>query len=93
VRYLGSGEDEIVPASDLRTLREHVKDLKILEYDDEHAGPNNFAESRIWMTLQLLEMCGTRSPLVGILKYSWYAMKARRRFLEVTARRSRNRRR
>jgi diadenosine tetraphosphatase ApaH/serine/threonine PP2A family protein phosphatase len=90
VRYVGSGGDEIVPASDLRMLREHVKDLKVLEYDDEHAGPRNATETRLWVFLELLKIYGVRSPLADVLKYAWYALKVRRRFLEAMARRSWN---
>lgn len=88
VRYVGSGGDEIVPAADLHTLRAHVKDLKILEYDDEHAGPRNTLETRLWLSLELLRMCGVRSPMADFLKYARYALMARRRFLELTARRA-----
>lgn len=56
VRYSASLRDEIIPYSDIRTLRSHVRDLRVLEHDDVHGAPRHVAQTQLWMVRELLRM-------------------------------------
>ncbi|MFI9387664.1 alpha/beta hydrolase [Kutzneria sp. NPDC052558] len=56
VRYVASSRDEIVPATDLSLLREHIRDLRVLEHDDVHGAPAHAAQTRDWMVRSLVEL-------------------------------------
>ncbi|MGH3171618.1 MAG: alpha/beta fold hydrolase [Trebonia sp.] len=56
VYYMVSRRDEIVPGSEARLLRQHVRDLHLLEHDDVHGSPRHVAESRLWIARSVLRM-------------------------------------
>jgi hypothetical protein len=58
VSYVASKRDEIIPAGDIRLLREHVRHLRLVENDDVHGSPNHQANSRLWMIDALLRARG-----------------------------------
>jgi pimeloyl-ACP methyl ester carboxylesterase len=60
VAYVASLRDEIIPSGDVRMLREHVRDLRVLEHDDVHGSPAHVAETKLWLALSLLQMQGIR---------------------------------
>ncbi|WP_236792303.1 alpha/beta fold hydrolase [Amycolatopsis sp. GM8] len=51
-----ASRDEIIPPGDPARLKECVKDLRLLEYDDVHGAPSHLAEVRLWSLLSVLEM-------------------------------------
>jgi esterase FrsA len=53
--------DEIIPPSDLRILRENVRDLWLLEHDDVHAAPAHFVETQLFVMQSLLRMRKVRN--------------------------------
>ncbi|KAB8169636.1 alpha/beta hydrolase [Streptomyces sp. 3MP-14] len=48
VGYTVSLRDEIIPASDVATLRRLVPDLRLNEHDDVHGSPEHVDETRAW---------------------------------------------
>ncbi|MBL7491583.1 alpha/beta hydrolase [Frankia sp. AgB1.9] len=58
VRYLASLRDEVIPPMDLALLRQHVRDLHVLEHDDVHGSPGHVLESRLWIVESLLRLSG-----------------------------------
>lgn len=56
VHYVASSRDEIIPPADLRTLRQHVRDLHVIEHDDVHGAPAHAALTRQWMIGALSQM-------------------------------------
>jgi hypothetical protein len=54
--YTVSLRDEIIPAGDVRVLREHVPDLSLNEYDDVHGSPSHVDETRMWAVRTILGM-------------------------------------
>jgi esterase FrsA len=73
VGYVASLRDEIIPRSDLRMLREHVRRLWVLEHDDVHAAPRHVAESQLWIVHALLRTRGVRNAHRLILSLLWRA--------------------
>jgi len=49
VHYVASLRDEIIAPGDLKVLREHVRDLHVLEHDDVHGAPRHAAQTRAWL--------------------------------------------
>ncbi len=58
VCYLASLRDEIIPGSDVQRLRDHVRDLQLVENDDVHGSPHHLAESQQWVISSTLRMRG-----------------------------------
>jgi esterase FrsA len=79
VAYVASRRDEIIPAGDLKMLREHVRDLRVLEHDDVHGSPTHVTENKLWLTLSLLRMQGVRDMRTVVVGLMWNAARARSR--------------
>lgn len=56
VGYVVSLRDEIIPASDARTLKRYVSDLTLHEHDDVHGSPAHVEETRAWTVQTVLQM-------------------------------------
>jgi hypothetical protein len=56
VGYVVSLRDEIIPASDARTLKRYVSDLTLHEHDDVHGSPAHVEETRTWTVQTVLQM-------------------------------------
>lgn len=76
---LASLRDEIIPGGDVRRLRDHVRDLRLVENDDVHGSPRHLAESRIWTILSVLRMRGVHNPQRAVLGGLWHVLQARGR--------------
>lgn len=77
VCYAASLRDEIIPPGDVRQLREHVRRVEVLEYDDVHGAPRHIAETRLWSTASVLRMRGVRNPQSRLIEVLWQAQRAR----------------
>jgi hypothetical protein len=90
VHYLATREDAIIPGDDVRRLRGAVPGTKVLEYRDEHAGPGNALETRLWIFLSLLRMRRVGGPRTALLATAAGLLGLRRRLTSafVRARRS-----
>lgn len=58
VAYVASKRDEIIPPADPALLREHVRDLRLIEHDDVHGSPSHFLHTRMWTLSQVLHISG-----------------------------------
>ena len=70
VFYTASSRDEIIPASDVHLLRQHVRDIRLVTHDDVHGSPRYVAETQLWSAASLLNARGVRnlqSALIGLL--------------------------
>ena len=70
VHYVVSGRDEVIPSGEVRMLRQHLRDLHVLEYDDVHGAPGHVGQTRMWSMWSVLRMSGTRPvmrALTGVL--------------------------
>ncbi|MGW8700270.1 alpha/beta hydrolase [Streptomyces eurythermus] len=79
VHYTASLRDEIIPGSETRRLRDHVRALTLLEHDDVHGAPRHTAETQLWCVRSLLRMEQPRGPRAAVLDLMWRAARARRR--------------
>jgi pimeloyl-ACP methyl ester carboxylesterase len=77
VAYLASLRDEIIPPDDLRALRAHVRDLRLLTHDDVHGSPAHAEENRLWMAWALLRMRSPLDPRTAVIGLMWRAARAR----------------
>lgn len=80
VSYLASRRDEIIPAGELRYLRDHITDLRVIENDDVHASPRYMAESLLWLVLCVLQLRGRRDPRRAAVSALWHLLRLRHRF-------------
>ncbi|RKS68188.1 esterase/lipase [Actinomadura pelletieri DSM 43383] len=71
--------DEIIPAGDVRFLREHVRDLEVVEYDDVHGAPLHVGETQLWSIASLLRARGVRTPQSAVIGLLLRGHRARRR--------------
>jgi hypothetical protein len=78
VRYVSSLRDEVIPPGEAALLRETVRDLKILEHDDEHAAPRYAAETRLWVLRQIAVTTGAPALPRAALAGAWHLLRARR---------------
>ncbi len=67
VHYVASLRDEIIPAGDIRMLKEHVPTLELVEYDDVHGSPRHVRETQLWTLFSLLSARDVHSPLSGLV--------------------------
>jgi hypothetical protein len=70
VFYAASSRDEITPASDVRLLRQHVRDLSLVTHDDVHGSPQYVTETQLWTAASLLRARGVRnlqSALISLM--------------------------
>ncbi|MDH6118811.1 esterase FrsA [Kitasatospora sp. GAS204A] len=67
IAYSASRRDEIIPAADVRLLRDHARRLRLVEHDDVHGAPRHVAETRLWALLSVLRMHGVRGPRTAAL--------------------------
>jgi hypothetical protein len=70
VFYTASSRDEITPASDVRLLRQQVRNLSLVTHVDVHASPHHVAETQLWSVDSLFKARDVRnlqSALVGLL--------------------------
>ncbi|WP_067456402.1 alpha/beta fold hydrolase [Actinomadura macra] len=79
VHYMASRRDEIIPGSETELLRQHVRDLRLIENDDVHGSPRHFVETRLWIVRSLLELGGTHRPHRAALGALLRAQRARTR--------------
>jgi esterase FrsA len=79
VAYAASLRDEIIPQDEVRLLREHVRKLDVVAYDDVHGSPAHTGEVGLWTILSILKMAGGRQVPRALLTASLTAQKARRR--------------
>jgi esterase FrsA len=82
VYYVASRRDEIVPAADIEWLRQHVSDLRLHEYDDDHQSPRYATETRAWIMHALLQLRGGRPVQRAITGTIASALSGRRRITE-----------
>jgi hypothetical protein len=64
--YAASRRDEIIPSGELGLLREHVRQLHVIEYDDVHGSPDHTAATQLWCLRALLRMRGGHPFLRGV---------------------------
>jgi len=81
VACTASARDEIIPAGDVRMLRDHVRDLDLVEIDDVHGSPRHTAESRVWAARSILRMNDVRNAQSAVLGLVLGALRARRRLV------------
>jgi pimeloyl-ACP methyl ester carboxylesterase len=67
VRYVACNRDEIIPASDVAMLREHVRDVEILTHDDVHGAPAHAADTQLWLIRSLLRLRGGKAPMALVI--------------------------
>jgi esterase FrsA len=70
VAYVASKRDEIIPAHDVRLLRDNVRHLSLLENDDVHGSPHYNQVIGPWLSKELLRMNhsgGLRRAILGSL--------------------------
>jgi pimeloyl-ACP methyl ester carboxylesterase len=79
VAYVASLRDEVIPRSDLRTLREQVRALHMLEHDDVHGSPSHVEENKLWMALMMLRMQGRSDMRTRVINLMWRTARARSR--------------
>jgi pimeloyl-ACP methyl ester carboxylesterase len=77
--YLASRLDEIIPTGDVDSLKRHVPNLHLVEYDDEHGSPQYLAETRLWSALSVLRMRGFQNLQSAALGTLWHMLRARHR--------------
>lgn len=87
VHYLASRRDEIIPGADVDLLRDHVRDLHLLENDDVHGSPRYFVDTRLWVLRSLLQLHGSHRPHRAVLGALLGARRVRSRLAEATRRR------
>ena len=78
VYYVASRRDEIIPASDVRLIAEHVSGARVLEFDDEHGAPHHSDEVRMWLIASILRTQGGKAPLRRLVTALWALLRARR---------------
>ncbi|HEY3477418.1 MAG TPA: alpha/beta hydrolase, partial [Streptomyces sp.] len=83
VYYVASRKDEIVPQGDTAFLRRHVRDLHLLEYDEDHGSPRYATETRAWIMHSLLRLRGGRPLQRAVIGTVSGALRGRRRLTEV----------
>ncbi|MFC9426289.1 alpha/beta fold hydrolase [Streptomyces sp. NPDC056987] len=54
VRYVASGRDEIIPATEQALLRRTLDDIRFRTFDDVHGSPAHLGAMRRWLFSQLL---------------------------------------
>jgi hypothetical protein len=86
VHYLATHEDAIIPGDDVRRLRSVVPGTRVLEYRDEHAGPGNALETRLWIFLSLLRMRRVGGPRTALLAAAAGLLALRRRLTGAVVR-------
>lgn len=80
VSYLASLRDEIIPAGEIRHLRDHVAGLTVFENDDVHASPRYIVDSLVWLVLSVLRLRGRRvDPQRVLVSALWRGLRARHR--------------
>lgn len=77
VSTIVSSQDEVVPAADVRLLREQIPALSLVEFDDVHGSPDHLLESRVWTGLSLLRMIRMREAKRAAFELMWQATKLR----------------
>ncbi|MEU5784734.1 alpha/beta fold hydrolase [Micromonospora lupini] len=82
--YVSCLRDEIIPGSELALLRDHVRDLRVLEYDDVHGAPAHVAETRLWTLATILRMAGRLPVARAGMGLALGLMRARRRLPGAT---------
>ncbi|TDD94237.1 alpha/beta hydrolase [Actinomadura rubrisoli] len=83
VAYVASRRDEIIPPADPLRLREHVRDLRLLEHDDVHGSPAHVEETKLWLGLELLRMRGARGPMPALLNLMLAVERTKARLLRA----------
>jgi esterase FrsA len=78
VCYMACRQDEIIPPGELRLLRDHVRRLDVLEFDDVHGAPRHVAEAQLWILRSLFRMRGVRDPRSAVIGLLWRTARARR---------------
>lgn len=58
VCYVASDRDEIIPAADIELARTHLRQLRLLRFDDVHGSPNHADQTRMWIVGSVLRMSG-----------------------------------
>lgn len=79
VACTASRRDEIIPAADVTIMRDHIRDLRLVENDDVHGSPKHLTETRIWGALSVLRMHGVRSPQRLVLSSAFRLLRTRHR--------------
>ncbi|GHH88415.1 hypothetical protein GCM10018793_68000 [Streptomyces sulfonofaciens] len=70
VHYVASGRDEIIPAADISLLKEHVRRLDLVEYDDVHGSPDHTRETQLWTVASLMrdrDLRNLQSAVINLL--------------------------
>ncbi|WIX91754.1 alpha/beta hydrolase [Amycolatopsis sp. DG1A-15b] len=86
VAYTASERDEIIPAGEVRLLRETVRNLDVVTHDDVHGSPRHVAETRLWGALSVLRTRGSGGPRYLLLAAALRLLRARARFASSTRR-------
>nr|AFV71315.1 PyrD4 [Streptomyces rugosporus] len=79
VAYAASLRDEVIPYEDVRLVKERVRRLDLVEYDDVHASPGHTQENQLWTTRALLRARGVRGPATATLAVMLAVARLRRR--------------
>jgi pimeloyl-ACP methyl ester carboxylesterase len=77
VAYVASRRDEVIPAEDIQLLREHLRSLDLLEFDDVHASPRHAGVTGPWLTGAVLRMHGAPLPQRLALRAAVMAQRAK----------------
>lgn len=81
-----SRRDEIVPPGDADFLREHVRDLRILDLDDVHGSPEHTLETRLWTGWSVLRVSRRMPVQRAALGAVLALLRARRRTVPTASR-------
>jgi esterase FrsA len=79
VYYTVSLRDEVVPGGEVQRLKDHIRQLHLVENAGVHGLPRSMAEARTWTILSVLRMRRIRSMQRATIGSLWRAMRTRRR--------------
>jgi hypothetical protein len=85
VHYLATHEDPIIPGEDVCLLRTAVRGAEVLEYRDEHGGPGNALETRLWIFRSLLRMRRVGGPRTALFTVAAGVLALRRRLTDAVS--------
>jgi esterase FrsA len=86
VYHTVSPRGEAAPASEVRRMKKHLRQLHLVETDGVHSFPRNMAEARTWTILSVLRMRRIHTGQRATIGLRWWAMRTRRRLAWSSAR-------
>jgi esterase FrsA len=86
VCYTSSRRDEIIPPGEVGSLRDGVRDIRLVQHDDVHGSPRHVAETQLWSISSLLSIRHVRGPQAAAVGLLLRAQQARARLAALTRR-------